>query len=160
MKRSFWCVVLLSLGSLSGGSAGIGAAAIDFNGTWAMDPAQSTQASGAQPKSEVVNITLKNDDVHMITEVVNADGSTQKLDYGGKFNDGQWHPMTDRLTGRAIGEVTFVKVDERTHYRFIRRNGLSTGVLQRRMADDGRSFVSTQLNVDGKVALARVFVKH
>jgi hypothetical protein len=62
--------------------------------------------------------------------------------------------------GRPYGLVRIVYVDERTHYRVGKaENGAPQNVMLRRMADDGRSYVATVLDVDGVVHRVRTFVR-
>jgi len=62
--------------------------------------------------------------------------------------------------GKAYGLVRTVYVDERTHYRIARaEDGSPQNVMLRRMAEDGRSYLATVLDVDGVIHRVRAFVR-
>jgi hypothetical protein len=75
-----------------------------------------------------------------------------------KFNDGKWYPYTNVTTGQSTTQVMMIRVDPRTEYRFMKNAaGQSTGVLMRRMAEDGKSYTSTMMTLDGEISLVRFF---
>jgi hypothetical protein len=59
----------------------------------------------------------------------------------------------------VTSQVMMVRTDPRTEYRFMKnaQTGQSTGVLMRRMAEDGKSYTSTMMTLDGQISLVRVF---
>jgi hypothetical protein len=63
--------------------------------------------------------------------------------------------------GKAYGLVRTVYVDERTHYRISKsaEDGRAQSAMLRRLSDDGESFVSTVLDVNGVVFRVRRFVR-
>lgn len=62
--------------------------------------------------------------------------------------------------GKPYALVRIVYVDERTHYRISKaEDGSPQNVMLRRMAADGRSYLSTLLDADGVVARVRCFVR-
>jgi hypothetical protein len=61
-------------------------------------------------------------------------------------------------TGKSTSQVMMIRVDPRTEYRFMKNAaGESTGVLMRRMAEDGKSYTSTMMTVAGEISLVRYF---
>ncbi len=63
--------------------------------------------------------------------------------------------------GKSYGLVRLVYVDERTHYRVSMSpvTGKAQHIMLRRMAEDGRSYVATVLDVNGIVHRIRTFVR-
>ncbi|WP_210490258.1 hypothetical protein [Microvirga antarctica] len=63
--------------------------------------------------------------------------------------------------GHPYGFVRLVYTDERTHYRVSRNptNGNAQHIMLRRMADDGRSYLATVLDVHGITYRIRKFVR-
>ena len=129
-----------------------------FNGSWKINRAKSRQLTGEPPLVEDITIRVENGVQHYTVDVKNVDGTMNKNGYEAKFNDGAWHPYKNRTTGEATSQVMMVKVDPRTEYRFMKnREGRSTGVLMRKMADDEKSYTSYMMNTAGEISLARVF---
>lgn len=64
------------------------------------------------------------------------------------------------VVGKPYGLVRTVYIDERTHYRIGKaEDGSPQNVMLRRMAEDGRSYAASVLDVDGVVHRIRVFVR-
>lgn len=64
------------------------------------------------------------------------------------------------VVGRPYGMVRLVYIDARTHYRISRaEDGSPQNVLLRRMAEDGQSYLSSLLDVEGVVNRIRPFVR-
>jgi hypothetical protein len=62
--------------------------------------------------------------------------------------------------GKPYGLVRTVYVDPRTHYRISKaEDGSPQNVMLRRMAEDGRSYVASVLDVNGIVHRVRTFVR-
>ena len=63
--------------------------------------------------------------------------------------------------GESYGVVRLVWVDEMTHYRVSRspQDGRAQSIMLRRMAEDGRSYLATVLDVQGIVYRIRKFVR-
>jgi hypothetical protein len=62
--------------------------------------------------------------------------------------------------GRPYGLVRLVYIDERTHYRISRtEDGRPQNVLLRRLAEDGRSYMTSLLDAEGVVSRIRPFIR-
>lgn len=63
--------------------------------------------------------------------------------------------------GKSYGLVRLIYVDERTHYRVSRNpaDGKGQSIMLRRMAEDGRSYLATVLDIHGIVFRRRKFVR-
>jgi hypothetical protein len=133
-------------------------------------------------------IRIRIDDGIQDYEVLLGDHPTIRMGYTSRYDAAEWVPygvreirgvpngrseqvLTDfvkrtrqRATtfrvGAIYGLVRTAYVDERTHYRFSKdADGLAEYVMMRRLAEDGQSFVSTVLRVDGTVSIVRRFVR-
>ena len=63
-------------------------------------------------------------------------------------------------TGTPFMYVMTIKVDDRTHFRMVRKlDGTSGGVMMRRLAPDGQSYVSTGMDEDGNIQYKRTYRK-
>jgi hypothetical protein len=143
--------------------AGAVAGASDpFNGSWKINRARSKQTTGEPPLVENITIRIENGVEHYTVEVQNVGEATlRKNRYEARYNDGKWYPYVNQLTGQAASEVMMIKTEPRTEYRFMKsKDGTSTGVLMRRMAEDGKSYSSTMMNLNGEITLVRVFDRH
>ena len=61
--------------------------------------------------------------------------------------------------GKPYGMVRLVYIDERTHYRISRtEDGRPQNVLLRRLAEDGRSYMTSLLDAEGVVSRIRPFI--
>ena len=76
-----------------------------------------------------------------------------------KASDGE--RARDFVVGKSYGIVRLVYVDERTHYRVSRNpaDGKAQSIMLRRLAEDGRSYLATVLDVNGIVYRVRKFVR-
>jgi hypothetical protein len=63
--------------------------------------------------------------------------------------------------GKPYGLVRTIYVDARTHYRISKEpeGGAAQGIMLRRLSDDGSSFTSTVLDVNGVIFRIRRFVR-
>lgn len=63
--------------------------------------------------------------------------------------------------GKSYGQVRLIYVDPRTHYRVSRNpsDGLGQSIMLRRMAEDGKSYLATVLDVHGLVYRRRKFLR-
>ncbi len=132
-----------------------------FAGTWKVNLTKSKFFVGyTAPQSEVTVIRVENNVRHYDVDVIATNGSRSKLGYDAAYNDGQWHPMVNRDTGVANGDIMIIKADARTQYRIDRnKDGQVAGVLMHRLSEDGKSYTSFNMNPDGKLAYERVFDK-
>ena len=133
-------------------------------------------------------ITIRTENSVQDYEVLLGDRPTIRMGYTSRFDAVDWVPYTvreirgvdpvdeaaavaafvDRIrsrvkdfrVGAAYGLVRTVYVDERTHYRVSRSEaGNAEYIMQRRLADDGQSYLSTVLRTDGIVSIVRRFVR-
>jgi hypothetical protein len=154
MKRVLVCAILAAAMI----TIGYAQARDPFSGSWKINRAKSKQQVGAPPLSEDITIRVEDGVEHYTVDVKNPDGTGSKNGYDAKYNDGQWHPYVNRTTGETTSQVMMVKVDPRTEYRFMKnKDGKSTGVLMRKMADDERSYASIMMTTAGEISLVRVF---
>jgi hypothetical protein len=88
-----------------------------------------------------------------VDEAVDAFRKRTRSDQGDRFRRFE--------VGRAYGLVRTVYVDERTHYRISKsaEDGQAQSAMLRRMSDDGESFTSTVLDLNGVVFRVRRFVR-
>ena len=71
-----------------------------------------------------------------------------------------WVPYMRGNTGTPFMYAMTVKVDDRTHFRVVRKlDGTSGGIMMRRLAADGQSYVSTGLSEDGDIQYKRTYKK-
>lgn len=64
------------------------------------------------------------------------------------------------VVGKPYGLVRLVYVDERTHYRIGKaEDGSPQNAMLRRMAEDGQSYLSSLMDVDGVVHRIRPFMR-
>jgi hypothetical protein len=62
--------------------------------------------------------------------------------------------------GKPYGLIRLVYVDERTHYRIGKaEDGRPQNVLLRRLAEDGRSYMTSLLDAEGVVSRIRPFIR-
>ena len=61
-------------------------------------------------------------------------------------------------TGKPFMYVMTIKADDRTHFRMVRKlDGTSGGVMMRRLAPDGQSYVSTGMDENGNIQYKRTY---
>ncbi len=66
----------------------------------------------------------------------------------------------DDAPGKPSMYVMTIKVDDRTHFRMVGKlDGTSGGVMMRRMAEDGKSYVSAGVSEKGDVQYKRTYKK-
>ena len=176
MKSLVLCVaiVLSGLAALSAQSG----SRDPFDGTWKLNAARSQTAWEAQPQPkraigptsqpQGVGSTLKSGEPPALLTMRVVDGSMEyRAEYGGgkaairtaKFNDATWQNVGGEAED-GIASVTLVKVNDRLHYWVTRaKDGQFAGLIQNRMAADGRSLTSVRIGTDGYVQYVRVFEK-
>ena len=154
-----------------------------FEGTWSINLSDERskawdKASKAYVKDEIGSevITLKTHDNVQHYEVVYGTSPKVRMGYASRYDDTQWVPylvysIDDGSTSTSaygptytVGEpqsyVRTIKVDERTHYRIARSpQGRASGAMLRRLAEDGQSYKSIVLDVNGIVRVVRIFVR-
>jgi hypothetical protein len=141
--------------------SGTSTAVDPFNGTWKMNRAKSRQSRGEPPTFETVTIRVEDGIQHTAVEFQNVGSSApSKYRYDVKYNDGQWHAQDGPSVAQPNGVAMIVKVDDRTHYRITRdATGKATGVMMRRLAADGKTYVTTIMSPEGEVTLVKFFEK-
>jgi hypothetical protein len=122
-------------------------------------------------------------------EVLLGEQPTIRMGYTSRYDDAQWVPYTVReirgisnepsdqvladfvkrthqraksfSVGDVYGLVRVIYVDDRTHYRVSKdaKGGLAEYVMLRRLAEDGQSYTSSVLRVDGIVSTIRRFTR-
>ena len=127
-----------------------------FAGKWEIDKEQST----TYPRIENIVIKVTGDVQDYKNDIANEAGPTRHQGYENRFNEMLWVPYMRSNVDKPFQYVMTVKGDDRTHYRFIRNlDGTFGGIMLRRMAPDGKSYVSTGFSVDGNVTYKRAFKK-
>jgi hypothetical protein len=160
MRRMlFWIPLCLIVSGALGAAVYSQSGPVDpFVGTWKINLDKTQQFTGQKPSYEVITITVENGVQDYKVEIAEGDGPRRKMGYESKYNEIKWVPYMNYTAGTKNMDIMTIKVDDRTHYRVIRRNdGTAGGIMMRRMAEDGRSYASTDLDVNGKTNYVRVF---
>ena len=132
-----------------------------FNGTWELNIEKTKElAGGESPVHEIITFKIGADGVqHYEVEIQSSeDAPLRKGWYSSKYNDPTFVPYNGTVSEYPPGaEVMTIKVDERTHYRIARtrEGGRARYVMMRRMAEDGQSYISAGLTIDGQPGLYR-----
>ena len=131
-----------------------------FNGTWHLNIEKTKELSGGEsPIHEIITFRIGADGVqHYEVEIQSEGGPLRKGWYSSKYNDPTFVPYNGTVSENPPGaEVMTIKVDERTHYRIARtrEGGRARYVMMRRLAEDGQSYISAGLTIDGKPGLYR-----
>ena len=123
-------------------------------GTWELNVARSTYASGSPPKSQVRNFDYTRDGMILCHSVlVSANGNTSEFHWATTF-DGTEHPEYSRNNGAIVAAmIGLTKKDERTLDITVRNRGalLQTGDFK--LSEDGNTLTQTLNNTtpDGQV---------
>jgi len=127
-----------------------------FEGKWEIDKERST----TYPPIENIVIKVTGDVQDYKNDITNEPGPTRHQGYENRFNEMLWVPYMRDNVGRPFQYLLTVKVDDRTHYRFVRNlDGSFGGVMQRRLAPDGKSYMSTGFDAEGNIIYKRAFKK-
>ena len=132
-----------------------------FNGTWHLNIEKTKELSGGEsPVHEIITFRIGGDGVqHYEVEIQSSDDAPlRKGSYSSKYNDPTFVPYNGTVSEYPPGaEVMTIKVDERTHYRIARTRvgGNARYVMMRRLAEDGQSYISAGLTIDGRPGLYR-----
>jgi hypothetical protein len=140
-----------------------------FNGTWRLNVARSTTTwqAHAQPKIatpqpqsfELATIKVADTTMDYSVEYSRADEPHKKATFTAKYNDAKWQDIRGTADG-AYASLTLVKSTDRIRYLVTRaKDGQFAGLIQHKLADDGRSFTAVGLGADGYVQYVRVFEK-
>lgn len=134
-----------------------------FDGIWKLSVPRSQSMWQSQPQPK--RATPQTQSQELITMRVAGGAVDYRVDYGGgrtaaykaAFNDAKWQDVRGEAEG-GVSALTLVKINDRLHYWVTRtKDGQFAGVIQRRMAADGKSFTSMGLGRDGYVQYVRVF---
>lgn len=163
MKPALLCVAIAA--AVTPGAWAQSGSADSFDGTWRLSAAKSQATWEAQPQPK--RATPQAQSAELMTMRV-ADGTMQyKVEYAGgktasytaKFNDAKWQDVRGDAED-GIAAVTLVKINERLHYWVTRtKDAQFAGLIQRRVAADGKSITSVRIGTDGYVHYVRVFEK-
>ncbi len=140
-----------------------------FNGTWRLNAARSTttwqshpqpKIATPQPRSfELVTMKVADGTMDCSVEYARANEAHKKASYTAKYNDAKWQDVRGGADG-SFSSLTLVKSTDRIRYLVTRaQDGQFAGVILNTLAEDGRSFTSVGLGVDGYVQYVRVFEK-
>jgi hypothetical protein len=161
-----WIAVIVTL--VAAEAWGQSAQADPFNGTWRLNVERSQAMWKAQPQpklaapqpqsDELITMAVSSDTVQYKAEF--RDGNTRRTaTYTATFNDAKWQDIRGNGEG-GLSALTLVKINDRLHYWVTRtKDGQFGGLVQRRMAEDGKSFTSVRLGSDGYVHYVRVYEK-
>lgn len=140
-----------------------------FDGTWRlnMDRSRASWQAHPQPKIavpqpqsfELVTMKIANGTMEYSVEYARGNEQHKKANYSARYNDARWQDVQGAADG-AFSSLTLVKSTDRIHYLVTRaKDGQFAGLIQHKLADDGKSFVSVGLGRDGYVQYVRVFEK-
>ena len=161
MRRTLGCLAIALAAAATGASAQQGAQGADpFNGTWRLNIEKAKELSGGtSPVHEIITFRIGDDEVqHYQVEIQGSEDEPLRRGwYDSKYNEAKFVPYNGTVYPEDAGmEVMTVKVDERTHYRIARtRKGEARYVMMRRLAEDGQSYISAGLRIDGTPGLYR-----
>ena len=161
MRRRWGCLAMALVMAATVAAAQEGEQGSDpFNGTWRLNIEKTKELSGGtSPVHEIITFRIGDDGVqHYQVEIrSSADEPLRQGWYDSKYNEAKFVPYNGTIYPEDAGmEVMTVKVDERTHYRIARtRTGEARYVMMRRLAEDGQSYISAGLRIDGSPGLYR-----
>ncbi len=129
-----------------------------FAGKWRINLDKTVQFTGSKPRVEDITIKVENGVQDYKNEYSTSQAAPHVQGYESKYNEPKWVPYMNYATGKPLMHVMTIKVDDRTHYRVIKRlDGTAGGVMMRRLSADGRSYSSIDLDINGKTNYIRVF---
>ena len=127
----------MSLGALIGvmflAASTTAYAADPLDGQWQLNVANSMYDPGPAPKSIVRTQTLKDDTYTLVSEIVEADGSTRTLTFSAKL-DGQDHPITGSVNA---DQISLKRVDARTIEYSQKKGGKVVVTGKHTVSEDG-----------------------
>jgi hypothetical protein len=129
-----------------------------FTGTWTLNVAKSTMVSPATAsKSETVTYRHVNGEEIYASDAVTAGGEAEHTDYRGVY-DGPFGTIKTIIAGKVTSDAPLQlrKLDPRTRLRIaMRKDGTLSGIIVRRLAEDGRSITSSILrfDADGRIVV-------
>lgn len=160
MRDMMWCLALCLVVAASAVQGQPWKKPDPFVGTWKMNHEKTQLFRGTKPRIENITIKVDNDVQDYKNELAHDQDPSHVQGHESKYNEVKWVPYMNYATGQTVSYVMTIKVDDRTHYRFTRRaDGQAGGVMMRRLSEDGNSFSSIDLDVNGKTNYIRVFEK-
>jgi hypothetical protein len=127
-----------------------------FSGTWRLSVAKSRMVSPATAsKSETVVYAHANGEEQFTANAVTSAGEAERIEYRAVF-DGEPATVRTTLAGKTTdGLLQLRKLDTRTRLRLgVRPDGSVTGIIVRRLSEDGRTITSSILRfeADGSIS--------
>jgi hypothetical protein len=127
-----------------------------FVGKWEIDKEKST----SYPRIENIEVKVDGDMQDYKNDIADDPGPTRHQGYENRYNEILWVPYMRENTGKPFMYSMTIKVDDRTHFRMVRKlDGTSGGVMMRRLAPDGQSYVSTGMDENGNIQYKRTYKK-
>ena len=127
-----------------------------FIGKWEINK----EKSESYPRVENIEFKIDGDIQDYKNDTTRLPGPTHRMGYETRFNEVLWVPYIDEATGKPMYYVSTIKIDDRTHFRMIRRlDGTSGGTMMRRLTADGKSFMSVGLDENGDIQYKRIYKK-
>ena len=156
MKRVLGCIAA-GLLVVATGVSSQGTQPDPFNGTWKLSAQKSKAMTGALPSAEIITTKITNGVMDCTLESTRGSEPPRKATYTARYNDPKW---ADARNFDGFSQLRLVKINDRLHYWLMRRSdGQAAGLVMRRMADDGKSFTTVSLGLDGNVQDTRVYEK-
>ena len=115
-------------------------------GTWKLNLAKSKYSPGPPPKSQTLKVEAQGDALKITADTVNADGTTQHLQYTAK-PDGKDYPITgdpDR------DSTTMKRIDAYTTEVAGKKAGKATMTFRRVVSKDGKTVTITGTGTNAK----------
>ena len=149
-SRLLIVAAMWTLGSLAAPQDSLAQGGDRLAGTWRLNVAQSTYASGAPPKSQTTTLQAVDGGLHEIVERVNADGTTTRWELTAKY-DGRDYPVTG---DPSRDTVSLTRVDQHTVDIVNRKAGVVVNRMRIVVAADGNSRTNTVLDPSGQKTTA------
>jgi len=119
-----------------------------FTGVWVLDSAARLDGT----VSQVLTISVRNDEETYRSDLLTEDGRRQVTDYVARY-DGKAYPSVTRLTGGGKpdearpGEVVLHRTDTLTRERYWKQDGRVFRILRRTVSVDGCAMNSQLIHV-------------
>jgi hypothetical protein len=128
-----------------------------FIGKWEIDK----EKSNSYPRVENIEFKITGEIQDYKNDTTRVPGPTHRIGYETRFNEMLWVPYIDEATGKPNNMyVMTIKVDDRTHFRMIRKlDGTAGGTMLRRLAANGKSYMSVGMDENGNIQYKRTYKK-
>lgn len=157
VRRLLGCLVVFVVSVMAVGASAQGTQPDPFNGTWRLNAQKSKATTGALPSTEVFTARVANGVMTCTLESTTAGQPARNATYTAKYNDSQW---ADARGFDGFSQLKLVRLTERLHYWVMRKSdGQAAGLVMRRMAEDGKSFTTVALGLDGNIQSTREYEK-